>query len=138
MAVLSVPVKGFHRRLFAHDSGGLVSIATLAALFTTVRAAAQNTESDLGSDNDFANNLFSDLAPILALFGERFAQQYLSYSTGILDCIIFALAPLGVLTAIVGAIRVEGPSILRSLIGRAREPQALAEMELQSSTSNEG
>ena len=29
---------------------------------------------------DFSNNLFSDLAPILALFGEEVAKQYMSYS----------------------------------------------------------
>ena len=48
------------------------------------------------SGDDFSNNLFSDLAPLLALFGERVTVQYLSQSLGILDDIIFAMAPLGV------------------------------------------
>ena len=47
------------------------------------------------------------------------------------------MAPLGILTAIVGAIRVDGASWLKRLIGRARETTAGAEIELMSSVSQE-
>ncbi|KAF8248447.1 hypothetical protein K440DRAFT_583372, partial [Wilcoxina mikolae CBS 423.85] len=47
------------------------------------------------------------------------------------------MAPLGILTAIVAAIRVGGPSWLRVVIGRARENRASVEVELMSSTSHE-
>ncbi|KAK4122032.1 hypothetical protein N657DRAFT_682498 [Parathielavia appendiculata] len=87
--------------------------------------------------DDFSNNLFSDLAPLLALFGERVTTQFMSQSTGWADNVILAMAPLGVLTAIVGAIRVGGPSWLKAIIGRARESRAIAESELMSSTSKE-
>ncbi|RYP39999.1 hypothetical protein DL767_001933 [Monosporascus sp. MG133] len=87
--------------------------------------------------DDFSNNLFSDLAPLLALFGERVTTQFMSQSMGWADNIILAMAPLGVITAIVGAIRVGGPSWLKAIIGRARENRAVAESELMSSTSNE-
>ncbi|KAI5809194.1 hypothetical protein BZA77DRAFT_364287 [Pyronema omphalodes] len=86
---------------------------------------------------EVSNNLISDLAPLLALFGERFTQQFLSFSTSWGDSLLFALAPLGIITAIVGAIRVAGPSWLRALVGRARETRATAEVELMSSTSHE-
>jgi hypothetical protein len=56
---------------------------------------------------------------------------------GWLDHIIFAMAPLGILTAIVAAIRVGGPSWLRAVVGRARENIATVEVELMSSTSHE-
>jgi hypothetical protein len=56
---------------------------------------------------------------------------------GWLDHIIFAMAPLGILTAIVAAIRVGGPPWLRAVIGRARENRATVEVELMSSTSHE-
>jgi hypothetical protein len=95
---------------------------------------SNNTTDD--GDNTI-NNLFSDLAPLLALFGERFAQQFLSESTSLWDCIVFACAPLGIITAIVGCIRVGGPPWLRAVIGRARENRAAAEIEFMSSTSNE-
>ena len=47
------------------------------------------------------------------------------------------MAPLGVLTAIVGAIRVGGASWLKRLIGRARENFAEVEIELMSCVSKE-
>ena len=86
---------------------------------------------------DFSNNLFSDLSPILALFGEQVARQFMSQSMSWMDNLIFAMAPLGVITAIVGAIRVAGPRSLKSVIGRAREHKATAEVELMSSTSHD-
>jgi hypothetical protein len=71
------------------------------------------------------------------LFGENFARQFLRESFTWLDHIIFAMAPLGIITAIVGAIRVGGPPWLKAVIGRARENRSSAELELMSSTSHE-
>ncbi|KAH7236545.1 hypothetical protein BKA59DRAFT_549235 [Fusarium tricinctum] len=87
--------------------------------------------------DDFSNNLFSDLAPLLALFGERVTMQFLSQSMGWLDCVILAMGPLGIITTIVSAIRVDGPPWLKAIIGRSRENLSAAEMELMSSTSDE-
>jgi hypothetical protein len=74
---------------------------------------------------------------LLALFGEKVTTQFMSQSMGWADNIILAMAPLGIITAIVGAIRVGGPQWLKAVIGRAREPIAVAEAELMSSTSHE-
>jgi hypothetical protein len=98
-------------------------------LFATPSAAAKD------DGDDFSNDLFSDLAPILALSGEQVAKRFMSQSTCWADNIIFAMAPLGVITAVVGAIRVGGPAWLKAIIGRARESQATVEVELMSSTS---
>ena len=73
----------------------------------------------------------------MALFGERITMQFMSQSTGWADNVVLAMAPLGIITAIVGAIRCGGPSWLRAIIGRARESRAVVESELMSSTSNE-
>ncbi|KAF8248677.1 hypothetical protein K440DRAFT_546484, partial [Wilcoxina mikolae CBS 423.85] len=100
------------------------------AMVIAVAAAA-----DAG--DDFTNNVFTDLAPLLALFGEQFSKQFMSQSMDFLDHIIFAMAPLGILTAIVSAIRVGGPSWLKAVVGRARENRATVEVELMSSTSHE-
>ncbi|RYP60658.1 hypothetical protein DL769_008034 [Monosporascus sp. CRB-8-3] len=93
----------------------------------------------VGADDgdDFSNNLFTDLSPLLALFGEQFCKQFMSQSMGWLDHIIFAMGPLGILTALVSAIRVGGHSWLKAVIGRARENRAAVEIELMSSTSQE-
>lgn len=69
-------------------------------------------------------------APLITLFGERLTKQFLSESISLLDNIIFALSPLGVLTAVVSVIRVCGGSSLRAFIGRAQEGPAEAESEL--------
>lgn len=89
-----------------------------------------------GWDN-FANNLGSDLAPLLALFGEQVTTQYLSETLNWRDCLLFALAPIGIITAIVAAIRVAGNSMLRSVIGRAKESRGDVEADLMSSTSSD-
>ncbi|KAG0644016.1 hypothetical protein HOY80DRAFT_858335, partial [Tuber brumale] len=86
---------------------------------------------------DFSNNLFSDLGPVLALFGEQVAKQFMSQSMSWLEDVIFAMAPLGIITAIISAVRVGGPNWLKAVVGRARESGAVAEMELMSSTSHE-
>jgi len=86
---------------------------------------------------DFSNNLFSDLGPLLALFGEQVAKQFMSQSMSWLEDVIFAMAPLGIITAIISAIRVGGPNWLKAVVGRARESKATVEIELMSSTSHE-
>ncbi|KAJ5428276.1 hypothetical protein N7445_009730 [Penicillium cf. griseofulvum] len=80
--------------------------------------------------DDFTNNLATDLAPLITLFGERLTKQFLSESISTLDNVIFALSPLGVLTAVVSVIRICGSSSLRAFVGRAQEGPAEAESEL--------
>lgn len=74
---------------------------------------------------------------LLALFGERVTMQFMSQSMGWADNILLAMAPLGIITILVSAIRVGGPTWLKAVIGRARENLAVAEADLMSSTSNE-
>jgi hypothetical protein len=54
----------------------------------------------------------------------------LSESICVLDNFIFALAPLGILTAVVSVIRVCGNPSLRAFVGRAQEGPGDAELEL--------
>jgi hypothetical protein len=89
-----------------------------------------------GSWDDFSNNLATDLAPIITLFGEQVTKQFLSESTSFLDNIIFAVVPLGLLSAVVSAVRVRGNSSQKAFIGRAQEAKGVAEAELCSSTSH--
>jgi hypothetical protein len=85
--------------------------------------------------DEFSNNLAADLALILAFFGEQMTKQYLSESITTVDYFIFAMGPIGILTAIISAIRVCGSLSLRTFIGRAQESGGIAEAELCSSTS---
>jgi uncharacterized membrane protein len=87
--------------------------------------------------DSFSNNLATDLTPLISLFGEAPTKQYLSECIDLIDVLIFAIAPLGILTAVVSAIRVCGTPALRAFIGRAQEGGGNAEAELCSSTSRE-
>ncbi|KAK0634196.1 hypothetical protein B0T14DRAFT_87254 [Immersiella caudata] len=97
-------------------------------------ANATGADTEFSGD-EFSNNLFSDLAPLLTLFGEQVTKQFLSMSLGWADNILLGMGPLGIMTVIVSAIRVGGVRQLKSLVGRARESQSTAEQELLSSTS---
>ncbi|RSL49481.1 hypothetical protein CEP54_012405 [Fusarium duplospermum] len=105
-----------------------VRLLVLAVLVAPVAAA---------DDAEFAFNLLTDVAPILALFGDAFAKQFMSESLTWVDHLIFAMVPLGIITAITSAVRVQGMQIAKAFVGRARENRALAEIELMSSTSGE-
>ncbi|CAG2003640.1 unnamed protein product [Fusarium graminearum] len=109
-----------------------LSVALLLLFATTVLAA-----DDEKDNTDFLLNVFSDIGPILALFGEQFARQFLSETFTWEDHIIFVCIPLGIITAISGAIRVQGGGLFKAVIGRARENHAAAEIEYMSSTSTE-
>ncbi|KAF4915929.1 hypothetical protein CGCVW01_v010219 [Colletotrichum viniferum] len=86
---------------------------------------------------DFSNDLASDLGPLLALFGESMTKQYLSESTSFLDYLIFAMGPIGIITAMVSVIRVCGHPSLKAFIGRSQEGDGVVETELCTSTSRD-
>ncbi|KAF2681481.1 hypothetical protein K458DRAFT_282784, partial [Lentithecium fluviatile CBS 122367] len=86
---------------------------------------------------DFTNDLASDIGPLLALFGENMTIQYLSESTSFLDYFIFAMAPIGIITAIVSTIRLCGHASFRAFIGRSQEGEGAIEAELCTSTSRD-
>lgn len=48
--------------------------------------------------DELSNNLFSDLVPLLTLFGEQVTKPFLTLSLGWADNILLAVGPLGVLT----------------------------------------
>ncbi|KAK7408945.1 hypothetical protein QQX98_008889 [Neonectria punicea] len=87
--------------------------------------------------DDFSNNLATDLGPLLSLFGDAMSKQFLSESTSSIDYLIFAIAPIGILTAIVSTIRLCGHSSLRAFIGRSQEGEGVVEAELCTSTSRD-
>ncbi|KAF8458489.1 hypothetical protein BGX38DRAFT_1085185, partial [Terfezia claveryi] len=74
-----------------------------------------------GLGQEFAANFFTDLAPLLILFGDQVVRQYMAQSRDWADHIIFAIGPLGVATALTGAVRICGKKFLRGVVGRGRE-----------------
>jgi hypothetical protein len=78
----------------------------------------QPTRSSGFVGEEFINNLGSDLAPLLTLFGEQVTKQFLSMSLGWADHILLAVGPLGIITTVVSAIRVSNVRVLKAVIGR--------------------
>lgn len=77
------------------------------------------TNSNAGDVADsFSSSLISSLAPLITLFGDQVTKQFLSQVTGWTDTLVFAMAPAGILTGIVSAIRLGGSNSLKALIGR--------------------
>ncbi|EQL03178.1 pfs, ankyrin repeats & 6-phosphofructo-2-kinase [Ophiocordyceps sinensis CO18] len=108
------------------------------ALYALALAPAFRPAAAAGDDlSDFSNNLAQDLGPLLALFGEPVTRQYLSESTTFLDYFIFAMCPLGIITAVTAVVRVCGHSSLRAFIGRSQEGNGVVEAELCTSTSRD-
>ncbi|PMD64276.1 uncharacterized protein K444DRAFT_714174 [Hyaloscypha bicolor E] len=86
-------------------------------------------------NQNFANNLFTDIAPLLVLFGDETTKQFLSTSMGWADNMLLAICPIGIMTIIISAIRISGNTFLKSVISRARDSADEEEKELLSSTS---
>ncbi|KAL4740094.1 hypothetical protein BDV11DRAFT_186156 [Aspergillus similis] len=101
---------------------------------TDLVSALLNPDLSLLASRSIAN-LIALQAPLVALFGERLTKQFLAESTSRLDNLIFALCPLGILTAVVSVIRICGNSSLRAFVGRANEAPGEAENELLSCVS---
>jgi hypothetical protein len=89
----------------------------MAPTATTNTSIPLQTGREFGGD-EFSNNLFSDLAPLLTLFGEQVTKQFLSMSMGWADDVLLAMGPLGIMTVIVSAIRVGGIKTLKAFVGR--------------------
>lgn len=91
---------------------------SLTAASTTSTANGAPTGFSDFEGVEFANNLFTDLAPLLTLFGEQVTKQFLSMSMGWADNILLGVGPLGIITVVVSAIRIGGVRKLKALIGR--------------------
>ena len=68
--------------------------------------------------NLIAYSTFYDLAPLLSLFGEEATKQFLATSFWSTDAVLLSIAPIGVPTIIVSAIRVGGHRLMKSFVGR--------------------
>ena len=85
---------------------------------TTTTAAAPTATHPTVDNQNFANNVFSDFAPLLTLFGDEITKQFLSTSTEWADNILLGTAPIGIMTVIICTIRIGGNRFLKSFIGR--------------------
>ena len=77
----------------------------------------KSAEATVDKEN-FANNAFTDFAPLLTLFGDEVTKQYLATSMGVADAVMLGIAPIGIMTILVSAVRISGNRLMKSLVGR--------------------
>ncbi|KAL2859420.1 hypothetical protein BJX68DRAFT_252352 [Aspergillus pseudodeflectus] len=82
-------------------------------------------------------NFISGVTVLISLFGRDATNRFLSQSVSIFDWLIFALAPLGVPTAIIAVIRTSQMQFLKRMVGLAEDKVSDVEKDLLSSTSDE-
>ncbi|KAL4744274.1 hypothetical protein BDW72DRAFT_212923 [Aspergillus terricola var. indicus] len=82
-------------------------------------------------------NFISGVTVLISLFGRDATNRFLSQSVSIFDWLIFALAPLGVPTAIIAVIRTSQMQFLKRMVGLAEDKVSDVEKDLMSSTSDE-
>jgi hypothetical protein len=84
--------------------------------------------------NDASGELWAaviaNVAPLMALVGERNAKDYMRVASSRTQLAIMASAPLGVLSILVSAVRLSGPRFLRRLLGRESDRKSEALVEL--------
>ena len=82
------------------------------------------------SSSDLWATVVANIAPLMALVGERHAKEYLRSMTSKTQVFDLSVAPIGILSILISAIRLSGPPYLRRLIGRESEKRSEAMVEV--------
>ncbi|RYO18105.1 hypothetical protein AA0111_g10857 [Alternaria arborescens] len=82
------------------------------------------------SSSDLWATVVANIAPLMALVGERHAKEYLRSMTSSEQIFNLSVAPVGILSILISTIRISGPLYLRRLIGRESERRCEAMVEI--------
>ena len=96
----------------------------------SARQASTANQAPIAASSDVWATVIANVAPIMALVGERNAKEFLRVSSSHDQLFLMATAPLGILSLMICAIRLSGPRILRRLAGREADPKSQALVEL--------
>ena len=86
----------------------------------------------IAQSSDVWAQVVANVAPLMALLGERNAKAYMRAASSWHRFLPMAAAPLGILTIMTSAIRLSGPGFLVRLIGRDSERRSDALVEVTS------
>ncbi|KAG0643835.1 hypothetical protein HOY80DRAFT_286539 [Tuber brumale] len=94
-----------------------------------ILALACNTEaasgdSPISSSSDVWATLVANIAPLLVLVGEKHVKAYFKNMCRPSHHLLFASAPIGLVTAVTTLIRLNGTPVLKRMIGRQFETRA--------------
>ena len=127
------PLPTMTRPLFIHSFRLIVSFAMSAILKAAVVFSAPigfQSSVPLQQSGDVWASVVANVAPLMALVGERNAKEYMRTTATWHQLLPLSSAPLGILAILVSAIRLSGPGFLRRLVGRDSERRSEALVEL--------
>lgn len=97
----------------------LEALLILALACNTIAAA-----SPVSSSSDVWSALVANIAPLLVLVGEKHVKAYFKNMCRASHHLLFASAPIGLVTAVTTLIRLNGTPMLKRMIGRQFETRA--------------
>ena len=95
-----------------------------------IRAVRDNGDSPIENSSDVWASVIANVAPWMALVGDRNAKEFLRNSSSRDQLLLMATAPLGIFSILTSAIRLSGHPLLRRVVGRESERRSEALTEL--------
>ena len=94
--------------------------------FATLSAAApvSHSLSAITNSGDAWASLVANIAPLLALLGEKHVKAYFKTMSRQSHFMLYAVSPIGLVTAVVTVIRLRGSPLMKRVIGRQFETRA--------------
>lgn len=97
----------------------------------------QSTQDPITGTSDVWSGLVANIAPLLVLAGEKHVKAYFKIMCRTSHHLLFAAAPIGLVTAVTTLIRLNGSGVLKRMIGRQFETRAELLQDLTSVSCGE-
>jgi hypothetical protein len=88
------------------------------------------SERTIDASSELWASVVANMAPLMALVGERNAKEYMRVASSRSQLFLMASAPLGILSILVSAVRLSEPRLLRRLLGRESDRKSEVLVEL--------
>jgi len=123
-----------------HKHNWLLQLTELLLVFARpgacYPASTPPATSAIGQSSDVWASVVANIAPLMALVGERNAKEHMRTVSAWQQLLPMAAAPLGILAILTSAIRLSGPGFLARLVGRDSERRGAALVEVTSLSVN--
>ncbi|CUS14670.1 unnamed protein product [Tuber aestivum] len=103
---------------------GRARLGILLILALACNAEAAAGDSPISSSSDVWATLVANIAPLLVLVGEKHVKAYFKNMCRPSHHLLFASAPIGLVTAVTTLIRLNGTPVLKRMIGRQFETRS--------------
>lgn len=107
-------------------------LALAAPPGSTANSTDSTANSAIGTSSDVWATLVANIAPLLILVGEKHVKAYFKIINTRTQCLLYAVGPIGLITAVTTVVRITGPRVLKRLIGRQYESRREVLVDLTS------